>query len=232
MISSIEQLKTISDHILPSRIVRIPLPLRVAQIDNIISIRRNPLPIPYPRHTSEWRCYDNYETIGQIESPPSIPILLQQHFQVVRVNNNTLIAKLHRNCTKRVTLTRCPGIIRSIRAPNLWIIVESRPKPSRSCGNFSDRLIGPWDRDMGARSGRESRESGRPPSKTRHTRLHHAYGDNGTRLIRLMNTCRRFGLSRAYHAWNMIAPDVHKQTNERTNKQTEEGGNFAIITRD
>lgn len=98
MIPSIEQSKTISDHILPSRIVRIPLPFpRVAQIDNIISIRRNPLPIP--RHTSEWRCYDNYETIGQIESPPFTPILLQQHFQVVRVNNNTLIAKLHRNCT-------------------------------------------------------------------------------------------------------------------------------------
>lgn len=67
MIPSIEQSKTISDHILPSRIVRIPLPFpRVAQIDNIISIRRNPLPIP--RHTSEWRCYDNYETIGQIDS--------------------------------------------------------------------------------------------------------------------------------------------------------------------
>lgn len=79
------------------------------------------------------------------------------------------------------------------------------------------KFLGSANWSVGSRYGRSIGTWVETPSKTRHTRLQHTYGDNGTRLIRLMNTCRRFGLSRAYHAWNMIARDVHKRTNEQTN---------------
>lgn len=119
-----------------------------------------------------------------------------------------------------------PGIIRSIRnACTNNNRIEA--KQCRSCGNFSDRLIGPsmdgpLYRDMGARGGGESRRwierIGRAPSKTQRVQRG-VRGDNGARLIRLMNTCR----CADYRV--LITREIWSRPThgEQTNKQTEEG---------